>query len=117
MPTQRRSYSRSERVEVLLQRELALLLQQHYQDPRFQLLTVSGVKISADLRHAKAYVTCLQTEETPKTIETYLNAHVHSIRLALAKVVSLRYLPELRFIYDDSVAYGNRLAALINAAN
>ena len=55
-----KSFSRTDRVADLVHRNLAHLIQQEFKDPRIGMVTISSVQISADLKHAKVYVTVLE---------------------------------------------------------
>lgn len=113
-----KSYSRSERVAHLLQRELAQLIQQEIDDPGLPpLVTVSEVVMSADLAHAKIYITVLDDETRVGTALSVLNKAAPYLRAHLARNLKLRITPQLRFAYDASLVEGNRLAHLIDQAN
>ena len=57
-----KEFSRKLRIEEMMQRELATLILQEIKDPRLGMVTVSGVAVSPDLRHAKIYVTILNND-------------------------------------------------------
>lgn len=111
-----KEYSRTERIEDLLQRELAMLIQQEMQDPRLNLITVTAVKVSRDLAHAKVYFT--QLSENPDTvgIAKTLNKAANHLRYLLAQTTKMRIVPALKFFYDDSIATATHLTTLINTA-
>lgn len=104
------------RVEELIQRKLASLVPQEIRDPRMpHFVTFSAVKVSGDLSHAKVYFTVLQGE--PSEVAGILNAASGFLRAALARTLTLRIVPQLHFVYDESVEYGKRLGDLINSVN
>ncbi len=111
-----RGYSRTDRVGQLLQRELAGLLQKEVlKDPRLpKLLTISAVVVARDLENAKVYVTLLGDEVVTELSLEILNSASKFLRHLLGKRVKLRTVPNLLFVYDSSLEYGNRLSALIN---
>ncbi len=111
-----KEYSRTKRVGEQIQRELAVLLQKEVDDPRVGMVTVSAVDVAPDFSHAKVYVTALDDEHDKKSLVEALNKAAGFLRGRLGQRLSIRVIPQLRFIYDDSVAQGNRLAALIEAA-
>lgn len=109
-------FKRSDRVAATLQRKLSQIIQQEIKDPRLPaFVTISAVKVSADLGHAKIYFTVLN-DEVAQT-ESILNAAASYLRAVLARTVKLRSVPQLHFVYDESIEYGRRLSQLIDEAN
>jgi ribosome-binding factor A len=111
-----REFSRSRRIADVLQRELAALIQEELQDPELGMITVSEVKVSSDLAHAKVYVTSLENRLGVAEVLRVLSDKAGFLRHRLAQRLTLRTIPRLTFTYDDSVARGNELSALIDAA-
>jgi ribosome-binding factor A len=127
--------SRVQRVADQIQRELASLIQMEVNDPRVGMVSVTGVDVSRDLAHAKVYVTVLNTltgdsELNNSTlsepgaldkleIEENINALNKAsgyLRSLLAKRLSIRSVPKLRFYYDGSIERGQQLSSLIDSA-
>lgn len=111
-----RTFSRPQRVAQELQKEIAFILQREVKDPRLGMVTVSGVDVSRDLAYAKVYVTFLNDNE-PEAVRTgikVLNDASGFIRSLLGKAMRLRIVPELTFIYDNSLVEGMRMSNLVN---
>lgn len=109
-----KSYPRHVRVAAALRREAADILQHQLGDPRVRFATVTGAELSADLREARIFVSFLSDEE-PR-IQAAMAALQHSggfFRSELARRLKLRYMPEVRFVFDDLPASSLRLDALI----
>lgn len=112
-----KEYNRKQRVGELIQRELASILLREFVVPDAGMVTVSGVDVSPDLSHAKVYISVLEPAVQARVLAT-LNAEATSLRYLLAqRIKNIRTTPRLSFIYDDSMAQGNRLSALIDAVN
>jgi ribosome-binding factor A len=109
-----KDFSRTERLAQLIQRELALLIQQEIKDPRLGLVTVSEVVISRDLAYAKVYVTIYADEAKIATNLKILNHAAGFLRTMLSRRIIARTIPQLSFIYDKTLIEGNRLARLID---
>jgi len=109
---------RVDKIADLLKREIALLLQNEIRDPRVGMASVTGVKVSKDLGHATVYVTLLgkSTDEDVAEGVATLNKASGFLRTLLAKQVSLRTTPSLKFIYDDTLVKGQHLTSLIDEA-
>ena len=106
--------ARRERVSDLIQEEVARLLQTSMHDLRMKLVTVTGVSMSNDLRHARLYV-CMLAEGADRdaTMEA-LDAARGFIRRRLSQALNLRYTPELTFTYDTSIERGARIERLLD---
>jgi len=112
-----KEHARSERIGTELQRELAQILRAEVRDPRLQLITLQEVRVSRDLAHAKVYFTCFPVDGGGGKQERLLNGRLAGfLRRALARRARLRVMPQLRFIHDESIAQGEHLSHLIEAA-
>jgi ribosome-binding factor A len=83
-------------------------------DPRIGFVTVTGVKTSPDLRHARVFVSVLGTER--KRVQTLAGLEAaHSVlQSRIARELRLKRTPQLRFEYDPSVERGVRMSKLID---
>ena len=106
---------RIEQVNKLIRREVSELLQHEVKDPRLgTFLTVTEVSTSSDLRHAKVFVSQIDTEAEAKEILSVLAAAAGFLRKELAQRLRLRRIPELSFLWDDSIKHGNHILKLID---
>ncbi|MBA2709124.1 MAG: 30S ribosome-binding factor RbfA [Tatlockia sp.] len=109
-------FKRTDRIAEMMQRKLSQIIQQEVKDPRLPaFVTISTVKVAADLSHAKVYFTVLNADIAET--ETVLNSAAPYLRKALARSVKLRTVPQLHFVYDESIEYGRRLSRLIDDVN
>lgn len=108
-----KDFSRARRVGEQLQREIAELLNNESKDPRFKLLTISAVEVARDLAYAKIFYTLLDDSLDTENVQQALTKASGFMRKQIAKRMSLRIVPNLRFIYDESIAYGASLSSLI----
>ena len=109
------STRRIARVNDLIRKELSDLLMYEVKDPRLDgLLSITEVKTSADLKHARIYVSVMGSDEEKKQVDEGLMAASGFLRRGLGERLSLRYTPELIFQRDDSIERGSRLLGLIN---
>lgn len=106
-------FSRLERIQDLIQIELAKIIQQEIRDPRLAMVTITEVVVSKDLRHAKIYVTVYPDEKTEISLQV-LNRASGYMRSLLAKKITCKNLPSLRFIYDDTTIKANQIDRLID---
>jgi ribosome-binding factor A len=105
---------RSERTSKLIQREISGLLEREVSDPRLsRLISVTEVRLSPDLRHAKVFVSTLGSEINKEDMLAGFNKASGFLRTELAVRLKLRYTPQLSFHYDDSIERGARLLKLI----
>jgi len=112
-----KEFSRIQRINQQVQRELAIVLQREIKDPRLGMVTVTEVDVSKDLNYAKVYVTFFGLEDKP--IEEKIGVLNHAmpyIRSLMASRVNLRVVPEFRFLHDHSLNEGVRMSSLTTAA-
>lgn len=110
------AFKRTDRIAEMIQRKLAQIIPQEIRDPRMKgFVTISAVKVAADLSHAKVYFTVLNDDKA--LITKILNASASYLRTALSRTVSVRTVPQLHFVYDESIEYGQKLSRLIDQAN
>lgn len=110
-----REFARTDRVAQEIQREIAVILQREIKDPRLGMLTVSSVEVTRDLAYAKVFVTFFDdSDEVVKTSVKLLNDAAGYIRSLLAKTLRARIMPNLRFVYDKSLAEGVRMTSIVD---
>jgi ribosome-binding factor A len=106
-------FSRADRVSGLIQEVLSDLLKKDIHDPRLQMATITNVKMSRDLRLARVYFSIhgdsSKTEDAAKGFESARGF----IKRSLARKLSLRYMPDLIFFYDESFDYGSHIDELL----
>lgn len=106
-------YPRSERVAGLIKQEIAALLQKQISDPRLKRTTITGVKVSRDLRIAKIYFSTAGDEASRQSAKEGFRRAQGFLKRELAQRLELRYMPELNFYYDESIDYGARIEKLL----
>lgn len=111
-----KDFSRTERVNEQIQRELATIVQTELKDPRIKLITLTSVDISPDFAQAKIYFTSLDQSEGPKETIKALTQAAGFLRRELARRMTIRIIPQLHFFYDKSVERGVHLSQLIDEA-
>jgi ribosome-binding factor A len=111
-----RDFPRTRRIGEQMQRELAALIRDGVKDPRVGMVTVSAVEVTRDLAHAKVFVTVLGDEKARRDTMTALASAAGFLRHGLGQRMLTRTVPQLRFVYDESIEHGTRLSALIDAA-
>jgi ribosome-binding factor A len=108
-------FARSDRVGGQIQKALSDILLKKIKDPRLESATITGVKMSRDLKFAKVYfVTPGGKESINEAVEGFKSAFGY-VKRKLAAQLGLRYMPELRFFYDDSFDYGSHMDKVIKA--
>ena len=107
--------SRGRKIGDLIQREVAVLVQREIKDPRIGMVTINEATVSRDLAFSDIYFTVLPSENT-EIVEEVLNEASGFLRSQLAKVLSTRTTPKLRFHYDNTIESGARMNKAINKA-
>jgi ribosome-binding factor A len=106
-------FKRADRVGSAMQRELAVLIRD-LKDRPGGLVTVQEVRVSRDLSHAKVYFTVIGADADDTLAD--LKHAAGYLRRELGHAMRLRSVPELHFVYDTSIADGERLDHLIETA-
>ena len=102
------------RIEEQLRMELSEIIDE-IEDPRVGLTTVTAVKVSPDMRHARVFVSVIGDEAQRKKTMQGLNSATHFARRALSqRLKHLRRIPELTFAYDESIESGSRIDELLD---
>ncbi|MGN6189112.1 MAG: 30S ribosome-binding factor RbfA [Conexibacter sp.] len=108
------STSRMRRVDEAVRAVLSDVITQELKDPRIGFVTVTAVKTSPDLRHARVYVSVLGDEQTRGDSLLGLNSAHGFLQRRVASELRLKHTPTLAFEYDDTVDRGIRLSALLD---
>ncbi|GIK24520.1 MAG: 30S ribosome-binding factor RbfA [Rhodocyclales bacterium] len=111
-----KEFSRSSRVAEQVQRELAELIRLELKDPRIGLVTITGVELTPDYAHAKVFYTTLADPSARQGIDAGLRRASGFLRRELGRRIRIHTLPELHFVFDESVERGDRLSRLIDEA-
>ena len=106
---------KKEKMNNIIQRELSTILQTEVKDPSIGFCTITGVDTTADLSISKIYVSFLN-KNTKKSMEA-LERSKGFIRSLLAKRLTIRKCPELHFVLDTSLEYGNKIDYIIEELN
>ena len=106
---------RADRVAEGIREEIASFLAHGVKDPRIVgLVTVTAVEVTHDLRHARVFVSVFGSDaERKATVEGLASLAAH-LRSRVARVLRLRFAPEIEFRYDPSVERASRIDALLS---
>jgi ribosome-binding factor A len=97
----------------MLRREISQILAHEVKEPLAQFVTITGVRVTKDLRNACVYYTALQDDDALKDVAAALKRSAGFVQRLLGARVQLRYMPHLRFEYDTSLRDGARMDALL----
>ena len=116
------AYNRRDRVGDLIRQEIAsMLIRAELKDPRIGFVTITRVKMSPDLKHARVFFSVIGMGESGKSgakgvpatevAESVagLNSAVPHIRRTLARRLKLKSIPVVVFEFDDSIEYADRI--------
>lgn len=108
-----KEFNRMQRVSELIRRELGTIIAREMDDPRVSFVSVTAVDVSKDLRNAKVYVTQIDTAADASLDVRALQKASGFLRKQLADVLTLKSIPALTFVYDNSIQRGVDLTRLI----
>ena len=111
--------NRCDRMNAELKKEITLIISRKLKNPLItEMWSILDVKVSKDFSFAKVYISIFSTDKEKK--ERTFNAICNEskkIRYELAKSVRARTVPELKFVIDDSMEYGDKMEKLFKAIN
>ncbi len=108
------SSSRMRRVDEAVRAVLSDAITQEIKDPRVGFVTVTGVKTSSDLRHARVYVSVLGGDDVREDSLAGLRSAHGFLQRRIAGELRLKHTPALDFVYDETVDRAIRLDALLD---
>jgi len=111
-----KDFSRTRRIGLQVQKDLADLIRSQIKDPRVGLVSVNAVKVSRDLSHAKVYITTLDDDKREETLAVLKKAAGFLRHELSQRLSSIRVIPQLHFFYDESIEQGSKLTSLIEDA-
>jgi len=106
---------RRDKVSDLIKHEVARLLQTDVHDARLGFITVTEVRMSPDLKHARVFVSVLEQGQKREEAMAGLRAAAGFIRRQLGRNLRLRYTPALVFTLDTTMEYGARIERLLES--
>jgi len=106
-------FKRSEKVAEAIHEIISELLVKGLKDPRIGFVTVTGVKVTDDLHHATVYFTVVGSDVEKKATAAGLASSCSFIRKERGKTLRMRYVPDIHFVYDTSLDYGNRIDSIL----
>ncbi|MDH5680533.1 MAG: 30S ribosome-binding factor RbfA [Spirochaetota bacterium] len=109
------AYYRDKRTGSLLKQEVSQIIHREIKDPRVTgLITVTDVIVSRDLRNATIYVSILGDTQAHKSSMEGLKSSIGFIKRRLGEILSLKFIPDIRFKEDHSLQEGSELYRKLN---
>jgi len=105
---------RPQRLALQIQREISLMLSRGLKDHNIGFITITGVRMSSDLKHARVFVSLMGSEDEKKESFEALRGAAGRVRHELGSRIRTRFLPEIDFVLDTSREYGNHIDRLLD---
>ncbi len=96
-----------------MRRELSQILAFDIKDPGLGFVTVTSIEVSKDLRHAKAFISCMGTESQKKKCLYSLIKAKGYIQKELGQRLSMKFIPDVKFILDSSLDHLMHIDAVL----
>jgi ribosome-binding factor A len=106
-------FKRSEKVGDQIREEISEILLRELKDPRIGFVTITKVAVSDDLRMAKVYYSVYGGEQAKEESHQGLESAKGYIKKELGRRMRLKYMPEITFLFDDSLEYGEHIEELL----
>ena len=107
-------FKRPKRVAHLIKKEISAILQKQIKNSQLGFVTITEVKVTDDLQHAKVYFTVYGSEQERISTEKLLKRMTAFVRYHIGQRIRLRYTPEIVFYYDETIKRAARIDELIN---
>lgn len=104
---------KTERLGNMLHREISNILMTEVKDDNLRFITITKVDLSSDLSYLKIYYTCLNEDKKQDIIKSLKSAKGYIRSVLMKRKIEMRTIPELNFVYDESIEYGNKIESLI----
>ena len=104
-----------DRLNNMFVEEISKIIHQEIKDKNVSFVTITDAKITNDLSFAKIYVTTLDNNR--EKVLNALNKASGFIRTLLCDRVKIRKMPEIHFVYDESIEYGKKIEDIIERIN
>lgn len=104
---------KSERISDALIEQISYILEYEVKNNNIKFVTITDVYVTNDLGYAKVYFTVLNEEKKDETLDALKSASGF-IRHELRNRVDIRQIPELEFIYDESIEYGKKIENILD---
>lgn len=105
----KKPYARSERVAGQIQKTLSELLNKKIKDPRLEMATITAVEMARDLKSARIYFSIPGDKVQQEAAEDGFQSALGYVKRSLAARLGLRYMPAIKFFYDDTLDYATRI--------
>ncbi len=102
-----------ERMEQIIQKEVAIIIKNEIKDPRLSWVIITDVECTKDMSYAKIFVNFMKSEYSNEEIFASLEKAKGFIRSKLSGHLKSRKVPQLIFEYDDSLDKGNRIDQIL----
>src|SRR5437016_749660 len=106
--------SRPDRVADQIRGELANLIARELHDPGIGFVTLTRVQVSGDLQQARVFYTALGDDKARRNSSRALERAAPFLRRQIGARLRLKRVPELKFLYDESIAGQDRIEQLLN---
>jgi ribosome-binding factor A len=104
---------RQQRVARQILHEISTIVGRDVSDPRIEGVTFTEVRVTPDLRNAHVFFSCLGGQDARKRCAEGLEHAAGLVRRELGRRLALRFVPSLRFEFDDSLERAERIARLL----
>ena len=106
-------YKRSARVSDLIREEVADIIMNKIKHKTLGFITITGAKVTDDLRNATIYLSVLNTDESERTLKKLISS-ASFIKSELGRRLKMKYIPNLKFKLDESIEYGRKIDGILD---
>ena len=109
-----KEFKRSERVSDNIHQVVSTILLREVTDPRLEMVTITGARVSDDLRHADIYYSIIGDEKRWAEAKKGFQSSKGFIKKALGRKLKMKYMPDLHFREDKSLEGGEKIDRILS---
>jgi ribosome-binding factor A len=109
-----KGFSRADRLSSQIKRELSEILLQISGIPTGIIITITDVELSKDLRFGKVFYSVLGGPDSKEKAQLFFTGHAKDMRMELSAKIRVKFIPELKYYFDNSIERGQRINELLD---
>jgi ribosome-binding factor A len=109
-----KGFSRNDRLASQVKRALSEMIIGYSGLPDGLIISITDVELTKDLRYGKVFYSVLGDQNAREKAATFFENYAKDLRMEVASQIRVKFVPELKYVYDNSMEYGQRIDQLLN---
>jgi len=108
-----KGFARNDRLASQIKRELSEIIINDTELPSGMIISITDVELTKDLRYGKVFYSVLGDNSMREKASQYFEKQTKNLRMEIASQIRVKFIPELKYLYDNSIERGQRIAQLL----